>query len=63
MDAFFNIGRAADFLGVSQASLRAWSNDGRLPVYRTPGGQRRYRKEDLEAFIASMRQPGARSAA
>ena len=63
MDTFLNIGRAADFLGVSQASLRAWSNDGRLPVYRTPGGQRRFRVEDLEAFVASMRQSGRPRAA
>jgi excisionase family DNA binding protein len=63
MDTFLNIGRAAEFLGVSQASLRAWSNDGRLPVYRTPGGQRRFRVEDLEAFVSSMRQTGRPRAA
>ena len=54
---FWNVGTAAAFLGVSAASLRQWSDDGRVRVYRTPGGQRRYRPTDLEAFIASMREP------
>ena len=31
------------FLGVSAASLRKWSDQGIVQVYRTPGGQRRTR--------------------
>jgi excisionase family DNA binding protein len=53
-----NVGQAATHLGVSPASLRKWSNDGLVPVYRTPGGQRRYSIEDLDQFMRSMRQPG-----
>ncbi|HSI81421.1 MAG TPA: helix-turn-helix domain-containing protein [Solirubrobacterales bacterium] len=52
-----NIGEAAGHLGVSAASLRKWSDQGLVPVYRTPGGQRRYSLADLDEFIASMRQP------
>ena len=55
---FFNVSEAAEFLGVSAASLRKWSDQGIVPVYRTPGGQRRFAQEDLEQFLASMRQPG-----
>ncbi|MEX2195120.1 MAG: helix-turn-helix domain-containing protein [Thermoleophilaceae bacterium] len=51
-----NVGQAAEFLGVSAASLRVWSDQGKLTVYRTPGGQRRYRVEDLEFFIDSLRE-------
>jgi excisionase family DNA binding protein len=54
---FLNVGQAASYLGVSPASLRKWSDDGRVPVYRTPGGQRRYSVVDLDAFMESMRQP------
>ena len=54
---FLNVSEAADFLGVSAASLRKWSDQGLVPVYRTPGGQRRYSPADLEDFLASMRQP------
>ena len=53
-----NVGRAASYLGVSAASLRKWSNDGLVPVYRTPGGQRRFAVEDLDQFMQSMREPG-----
>lgn len=57
-----NVSEAADYLSVSAASLRKWSDDGLVPVYRTPGGQRRYSLEDLEEFIASMRQPNVQGA-
>ncbi len=51
-----NVGQAAEYLGVSAASLRKWSNDGLVGVYRTPGGQRRYDRNDLDTFIDSMRE-------
>jgi excisionase family DNA binding protein len=53
-----SVGEAAAYLGVSPASLRKWSNSGVVPTYRTPGGQRRYRVEDLEEFMRSMRERG-----
>ncbi|MGH2379403.1 MAG: helix-turn-helix domain-containing protein [Candidatus Limnocylindria bacterium] len=56
----FNVSEAAAHIGVSAASLRKWSDQGLVPVYRTPGGQRRYSPEDLEEFISSMRQPATR---
>lgn len=59
---FLNVSEAAAFLGVSAASLRKWSDQGLVPVYRTPGGQRRYSPGDLEEFLASMRQPGTSAA-
>jgi excisionase family DNA binding protein len=52
-----NVGQAAGYLGVSAASLRKWSNEGLVPVYRTPGGQRRYSLDDLDEFMHSMREP------
>lgn len=51
-----NVGQAAEYVGVSAASLRKWSNDGLVSVYRTPGGQRRYSREDLDMFMGSMRE-------
>ena len=52
-----NVGEAATYLGVSAASLRSWSDRGLVPSYRTPGGQRRYSRDDLDRFIESMRVP------
>ena len=51
-----NVGQAAEYVGVSAASLRKWSNEGLVTVYRTPGGQRRYSREDLDVFMSSMRE-------
>ena len=51
---FLNVGQAAEYLGVSAASLRNWSDQGKVPVYRTPGGQRRFSREQLDGFITSM---------
>ena len=58
-----NVGQAAAYLGVSAASLRKWSNQGLVPVYRTPGGQRRFSTGDLDEFMRSMRQPSETAAA
>ena len=52
-----NVSQAATYLGVSAASLRTWSDRGLVLSYRTPGGQRRYARDDLDRFIDSMRQP------
>jgi excisionase family DNA binding protein len=51
-----NVGQASEYLGVSSASLRKWSYDGLVATYRTPGGQRRYARDDLDTFIDSMRE-------
>jgi excisionase family DNA binding protein len=51
-----SVGEAAAYLGVSPASLRKWSNQGLVPVFRTPGGQRRYSIQDLDGFRRSMRE-------
>jgi excisionase family DNA binding protein len=45
---------AARHLGVSLSTVRRWSDLGHLPGYRTPGGQRRFSREQLDAFIASL---------
>jgi hypothetical protein len=43
--------RACEILGVNQSTLRAWSDGGRVPVFLTPGGHRRYREVDLRALL------------
>jgi len=54
----FTSSEAARYLGISLATVRRWSDAGHLDYYRTPGGQRRFSREQLERFVASMRQPG-----
>ena len=63
MNRLLNVSQAANFLGVSPASVRKWSDAGLLLAYRTPGGQRRYSLVELEEFLWSMREPVVRSSA
>ena len=46
---------AARHLGVSISTLRRWSDAGHVESYRTPGGQRRFSVEQLDAFLDSLR--------
>jgi excisionase family DNA binding protein len=47
-----DIGQAAAFLNVSEASLRRWTNSGRLACLRVgQRRQRRFRREDLLGFL------------
>jgi excisionase family DNA binding protein len=38
-------------LGVNQATLRVWADSGRLRTFRTPGGHRRFSREDIAALV------------
>ena len=57
---WLTLGQAAKFLGVAQSTIRKWSDQGRVPAFYTPGGHRRYRRRDLEAFL-DRSGPGGKS--
>jgi excisionase family DNA binding protein len=50
----FTSSQAAARLGVSLATVRRWTNDGHLHSYRTPGGQRRFSREQLDEFLTTL---------
>lgn len=50
----FTSSQAARYLGVSLATVRRWTDAGYLTGYRTPGGQRRFSRQQLDGFIASL---------
>lgn len=50
MTGLVTLRRAAEILDCGTSTLRTWDKNGSLVAVRTPGGQRRYRVEDLEAF-------------
>ena len=59
---WLTLGQAAAFLGAAQSTVRKWADGGRVAAFYTPGGHRRFRRGDLEAFLAVPRGgPGARS--
>lgn len=43
-------------LDVSDTTLRQWADSGYLRVYRTPGGHRRFLRDDVEAFSNAPEQ-------
>jgi excisionase family DNA binding protein len=55
----FTSSQAARYLGVSLATIRRWTDAGHVSCYRTPGGQRRFAREQLDEFISSMHRDGA----
>ena len=46
-----SVGAAALRAGVTVDTIRAWEQAGRLRAYRTPGGQRRFRQQDVDALL------------
>jgi excisionase family DNA binding protein len=56
----FTSSQAASYLGVSLATVRRWSNSGHLRGYRTPGGQRRFSRAQLDEFVRSLDGGGDR---
>jgi excisionase family DNA binding protein len=54
----FTSSQAARYLGVSLATVRRWTDAGHVSCYRTPGGQRRFSRAQLDEFISSMQSAG-----
>jgi excisionase family DNA binding protein len=50
----FTSSQAAGYLGVSLATVRRWSDAGLLRGSRTPGGQRRFSRDQLDTFLRSL---------
>ena len=47
------LGRASKLVGVDPDTLRRWADEGRVEVYLTPGGHRRFRRRSLERLVRS----------
>jgi excisionase family DNA binding protein len=55
----FTSSQAANYLGVSLATVRRWTDAGHISCYRTPGGQRRFSRDQLDNFVSSMADAGS----
>ncbi len=52
-DRWLTLREASDLLGVHYTTLRTWADKGLIPVFRTPGGHRRFRLQDIRRFLAA----------
>lgn len=47
------LSEAAAVLGVHPDTLRRWADSGKVPSARTPGGERRFSRSDIEAVYTA----------
>lgn len=52
-EEWLSLSEAAAVLGVHPGTVRNWSNQGLLPVHRTQGGHRRYRRSEVVLWMQS----------
>lgn len=45
------LAEAATMLGVHPETLRRWADEGKVAFARTPGGERRFAAEDIDAVL------------
>lgn len=56
---WLSLSETAKLLGVHPGTVRAWADKGVLPVYRTEGGHRRFRRSEIELWRLTSRQEHA----
>ncbi|MBI2831592.1 MAG: helix-turn-helix domain-containing protein [Chloroflexi bacterium] len=63
-EPLLSISDASHILGVSEAALRQWTDEGKLKAFITPGGHRRYSRADLKKFMSpNQKQAGIKDLA
>lgn len=53
---WIGLGEASSLLGIAPGTLRRWADEGRVPVFTTPGGHRRFSRSALRALLPADRQ-------
>lgn len=62
LNEYVKTAAAAEILGVSQNTVRAWASQGRLPVRVNPAnGYRLFKRRDLDSYLKSVEQSVMRS--
>jgi DNA-binding transcriptional MerR regulator len=61
LSEYVKVAEAARILVVSQNTLRAWAEAGKIPMRRNPAnGYRLFLRRDLEVFLAWVARQGKR---
>jgi len=50
MEQTFSSKQVAELLGVNESSVKRWADSGMLGCYKTPGGHRKFKKDDIMLF-------------
>lgn len=56
--AWLTLGEASRMLGVDPDTLRRWADNGKVDVFHTPGGHRRFLRTSIEGLLPRPRRPG-----
>jgi excisionase family DNA binding protein len=54
---WLSLSDAAALMGVHPGTVRVWSDKGLLPVHKTKGGHRRYRRDEVELWLKAGATP------
>ena len=54
--SMLSISEASSLLGVNEATLRQWTDEGKIGAFITPGGHRRYSESELRRLLSGQRQ-------
>lgn len=54
-DDWLSLAEASKLLGIAGGTLRRWADDGRVPVFTTPGGHRRFSRRALRHLLPAAR--------
>ncbi|GMR19001.1 MAG: hypothetical protein BMS9Abin34_125 [Patescibacteria group bacterium] len=60
-EKLYTVSEAARLLGTHPSTLRLWEDQGHIRALRTPGGDRRFKLEHLEALITAKPGQGSRA--
>jgi excisionase family DNA binding protein len=58
MDEWLTLSDAAKLLGVHPSTVRLWSDKGALPVHKTQGGHRRYKRGEILLWAETNSKSG-----
>ena len=58
---WLTLGEASRMLGVDPDTLRRWADNGKVDVFHTPGGHRRFLRTSIDAMLPRPRRPRRQS--
>ncbi len=60
---WLSLSEVAAVLGVHPSTVRAWADQGRIPVHRTQGGHRRFQRSQIDLWMKSRQARAPEEAA